>query len=107
MPVPSVSAGVNAVKEVDSSLHPFQNIGGSSHSHQVNRLIPRQMRNRLFYNIIHFLMALSHRQTSDGIAVKGKLSNLLCMLNSDIRKNSPLINPEQKLVPVDGILQSV
>ena len=94
MSVTAVSAWVYTVKEVDSSLYTLKYIGRSSYSHQVCRFINRQMRHCFIKNMVHLLMALSYRQSSDSIAIQLKLRNALCMVNSYIIINSSLIDTE-------------
>ena len=94
MSVTAISAWVYTVKEVDSSLYTLKYIGRSSYSHQVCRFINRQMRHCFIKNMVHLLMALSYRQSSDSIAVQLKLRNALCMVNSYIIINSSLIDTE-------------
>ena len=94
MSVTAVSAWVYTVKEVDSSLYTLKYIGRSSYSHQVCRFINRQMRHSFIKNMVHLLMALSYRQSSDSISVQLKLRNALCMVNSYIIINSSLVDTE-------------
>ena len=88
MTMSSIPGRINAVKEIDSSLHSFQYIGRSAHPHQISWFIDRKIRNRFFYNMIHLLMGLPNSKSSDGIAVKFKFCDSLRMVYSDIFKKS-------------------
>ena len=107
MAVASVSAGVYTVKKVHPSLYRFQNIGRGSHPHQVNRLFFGKIRDGFLYDIIHFLMALPHSQSPQGVAVKVQLCDLFCMFDSYILKNRPLIDAKQELVLINRLFQGV
>ena len=97
LPVPSVSGGIHAVKEIHAPVHGFNDILRRSHPHQVGRLFPREMGNRDVQNMIHFLMCLSHRQTADGIARKLQLGDLLRVADPDVIDNAALIDPKEIL----------
>ena len=58
-------------------------------------------------NPIHLFMGLAYGQTAHGITVKVKFRNLLCMADTDVLVNAPLVNPEQHLLPVDRPRQAV
>ena len=105
MSVPSVSARVNAVKEINATLHTFQNVGRCPDTHQVGRLVLRQVRHHLVQNVIHLLVRLADGKSADRIAVQLQLRNPLGMLDADVRINRTLIDSEEQLVPVDCILQ--
>ena len=107
MTVPAVPCRVNAVEEVHSPLHSFQNVCRRAHSHQICRLILRQVRNRLLNDMVHLLMTLPHRQPAQRITVTLHLGNLLCVADSDIIEYRTLIDTEKKLVLIDRVFQAV
>ena len=104
MAVAPVSAGRYAVKKIHAPFHSLQYICRSSHSHQIRWLLQWEMRHRHIQNMVHLLVALSHCQSADGISVQIQFGNLLCMLNTDIVKNRSLIDAEQHLMTIDGVL---
>ena len=61
MPMPSVAAWIYTVEEIHSPLHSLQDIGGSSHPHQIDRLIHREMRHHRVQDPVHILMGFPDR----------------------------------------------
>lgn len=97
MSMASVSGRVNTVKEVYAPFHTFQNIGRSSHTHQIGRFVCGQIRYRFIQDMVHLFMGLTHRQTAYGIAVQIQLPDSFGVLNTDIRIYGALVNTEKHL----------
>ena len=107
LPMPSVSCRVYTVKEIDSTVHCLQYIRRSPYTHKIRRLILRKISDYSIQNPVHFFMALSHCQTSDGITIQIKFCNLLRVSNPDIFINTTLINSEKHLMRIDCIRQRI
>ena len=103
----AVSCRQDAVKEIHAAFYRLQNIFRCTNAHQVSRLLLRQIRHNLIQNTIHFRMGFPYRKTADGIAIQLHLGNPFCMLDTDILEGCPLVNAEQHLLGVDGILQLI
>ena len=107
MTVAAVAGRINTVKEVNAALHSLQNIGRRSDSHEIGRLVHRKIRHGLIQHMVHLLMCLADRKSADRIAVQIHLGNPLCMVDPDVRVDGSLVDAEQHLVTVHGILQTV
>lgn len=107
MSMASVSGRVNTVKEVYAPFHTFQNIGRSSHTHQIGRFVCGQIRYRFIQDMVHLFMGLTHCQTAYGIAVQIQLPDSFGVLNTDIRIYSSLVNTEKHLFFINRIIQIV
>ena len=107
MAVTSVTAGIYTIKEIHTTIYRFQNICRSSNSHQIGRLLNRQIRNHCLNNPVHLLMTLSYRQSADRISRKIKFRDLFCMLNTDVFKNRSLIDSKEQLIFINRIFQTV
>src|SRR5699024_7168281 len=77
MAMPSVTAWIYTVEEIHSSGDGLQDIGRRSHSHQISRLIHREIWNHTVQDPVHFLVGLPYSQSADGIAIQIQLGDLL------------------------------
>ena len=100
----SVPAWIYAVKEIHAPGNTLQNISRCSHTHQVCGLVCRKIGNHTVQDPVHLLMALSHGQSSHRIAVKVHFGDLFCVGNTDIIIHCALVNAEQHLLGIDGVL---
>ena len=57
--------------------------------------------------MVHLLVCLADRKSADRIAVQIQLGNPLCMVDPDVRVDGSLVDAEQHLVTVHGILQPI
>ena len=101
MPVPSVSTRKYAVKKVNPAVYRHDHVFRRTDSHKVSRFFFRKEGHYILQNPVHIFMTLSHRKTPYSIARKIQLGNLLGMIDSYIRKNSPLVDAEKKLIFVN------
>ena len=101
MAVTAVAAGIDAVEKVHAPVHALQNIGRRAHAHQVDRLILGKIGHHGAEHAVHLLVALSHRQPADRVAVQIKLGDLFGVLDADIVVDGALVDPEEQLVAVD------
>ena len=94
MPMPSIAAGIHAVKEINASVHCLQDIRRSTYSHQICRLVRRKIRHDRIQDPVHLFVGLPHGKPADRITVKPKLRNLLCVADTDIFIDPPLVDPK-------------
>ena len=104
MPMPSVSTRKYAVKKVYSAVYRHDHVFRRTDPHKVSRFFFRKEGHYILQNPVHIFMTLSHRKTPYSIARKIQLRNLLGMIDSYIRKNSPLVDAEKKLIFVNRAL---
>ena len=107
MSVTSVSARIYTVKEIHTTVYSLQNICRRTNTHQVSWFVFRKMRNCHIQNVIHLLMTLANRKSANRISVQVHLTDTLCMIDTDIIKNSTLIDTKKHLIFIDGIFQAV
>ena len=107
MAVPAVPGRVNAVEEVHAAVHRLQDIGGSSHPHKVHRLFLRQMGHGHVQHVVHFLVALAHRQAAHRVAVQVHFPDHVRVPGADAVHHAALVYAKEQLFPVDGVRQSV
>ena len=103
----SVSAWIYTVKEIHSTIYCFQNICRSTNAHQVSWFIFRKMRNCHIQNMIHLFMALTNGKSANRISIQIHLTDTFCMIDTDIIKNSTLIDTKKHLIFINGIFQTV
>ena len=101
--MPTVSRRHYTIKEIYTPVNGFDNISRSADTHEISGLILRHVFLNTLNNVIHFLMGFSYSQTANGIAWKIKLCNFFHVFNTDVRKNSALIDPKQHLTWIDSI----
>ena len=101
MPVPSVSTRKYAVKKVNPAVYRHDHVFRRTDSHKVSRFFFRKEGHYILQNPVHIFMTLSHGKPSYRIARKIQLGDLLGMIDSYIRKNSPLVDAEKKLIFVN------
>ena len=103
----SVTAWIYAVKEIHTSVYRFQNIRRRSDSHQISRFGNRKTRNYCIQDPVHLFMCLTNCESADCVSIQIHLCNLLCMLNTDIFIDTPLIDSEKHLMFVDRIIKRI
>ena len=92
MPVSSVSGRIYTIKEVNPSVYRFQKICRCTDTHQISRLVLRQIRNGFIEYVVHFFMGFTDCKSSDCIARQIQFRNTFCMINTDICINCTLID---------------
>ena len=102
--VASVPAGIYTVKEIHASVHSLQDILGRTDAHQIGGLVFGQVGRDRLDDGIHLFMGFPHRQAADGVAVQIHVADLLRVADPDIMINGSLVDAEQELMAVDGIL---
>ena len=107
MAVASVPGWIYAVKEVHAPVNRFQDIGRSSHAHQIYRLVLRQAGHCHIQNMVHLLVALAHRQSAHCITVQVHFPYSPCMLHTYLIHHAALVDAEQQLLTVHRVRQGV
>ena len=85
-------------------MHGFQNVDRRTDSHQVSDFIFRSKGLYCFNDVVHFFCGLPYCQSANGIAVQPHCRNILHMLYTDILIGAALIDAEQQLMRIDGII---
>ena len=107
MSVPPVSRWINTVKEIHSPVNSFQYISRCSHSHQIGRLVLREISDYSVQNAIHLLMAFANSKTAYCISVQVQFCNLLRVFDPDIFIHASLIDAEKHLMRIDCIRKRI
>ena len=107
MSVTAVSARVYTVEKVHTTIYCFQNVGRGSDTHQIRWLFQWQMRYGHIQDMVHFFMAFSYSQSTYRITIQIHLTDRFCVIDTDIIKDSSLIDTEQQLIFIDRIFQAV
>lgn len=89
MPMSAIPGRIYAIKEIHATVNCLQYVCRGSDSHQISRLILRQMRNRHIQNMVHLFMTLANRQSANRISIQIQLGNCICMCDPDIIKIAP------------------
>src|SRR6185295_9327477 len=76
-------------------------IFGSANTHQIPRLIGRQSRTNVAYDVPHHLLFFPDAETADGVTVKTNPRRSLQALASQIAMSAALNDPEQRLRATD------
>ena len=76
-------------------------------AHQISGFVFRQMRQGQIQNFIHLGVGFPYGQTAHGVAVQIQFADSFGVLNPDICKSGALIDAEQHLMGVDGILPPI
>ena len=97
----------DAVKEINASCHPLDDIAGCSYSHQVSWLVLRHIRLNLLDDLIHHLSRFSHRQAANSIPIAIQLCNFLHVPNTQIRECSALIDAKKHLPRIHCVRQCI
>ena len=100
--VAGVTGRHNAVEEIHTAMHRFQNILRRTHAHQIAGLVLGHIGLHGLNDAVHFLRFLAHGQTADGISVQIHLRDLLHMADTQILVGAALVDAEQHLLRVDG-----
>ena len=104
MSVTGIAGGHDAVEKVHAPGYPFDDVGGRTHSHEIPGLVRRHMGVQLLDDLVHHFGGLPYGQAADGIARQIQLSNLLHVLNAQIGISAALVDAEEHLAGVDGVL---
>ena len=94
MTMSSIAGRIYTIKEIHTSFYRLQNILRCSDSHQISRLVLRQVIYCLLDHVIHLRMSFTHCKTTQRIAIQIHLGNPFCMLDPDILKSTSLIDPK-------------
>ena len=107
MAVPTVSRGHDAVKEIDAAGNALNDIARRAHAHQIAGSVLRHVLLHRLNGVVHFPVRLADCETADGVAGQLKLRNFLHVFNAKIGKDRPLVDAEEHLAGVDGVILTV
>ena len=93
----------DAVKEVHPTVDAFNDVGGCAHPHEVPGLVCGHMGLYCVDDVVHHLGLLPYRQTSDGVAVAGKLCNLIHVPHPQVLIGTALVDPKEHLAGVEAV----
>ncbi len=105
--VTRVSAGHNAVEQIDPSSYALEDIDWRADAHEIARFIRRHQRLDSVNDVVHDFRRFTDRQSADGVAVEVKFAYSEHVLGTQIVVNAALINAEQHLARVDRVGQGV
>ena len=99
-PVPRHARGQHAVKHVHAPQDALHDVRGRAHAHHVARAGGGQELLAHLHRLEHLLLALPHRQTAQGMAVKAHLHDRAGALLAQVREHTALHDAEQRLARV-------
>ena len=103
----AVAGGHDAVEEVHPPGHPFDDVAGGAHAHEIPGLVRRHVGLHRVDDLVHDLRGLPHRQAPDGVAVAVDLGDLFHVPHPQVRERGPLVDAKKHLPRVHGVRQAV
>ncbi len=96
--VPGEAGREDAVEEIDAGADEVHEVGRSSGTHEVPRLLPREMGRRRGGDPLRLRSRLSHGQAAQRVAVEPEPHHRARALDSKVEVRSPLHDAEDGLV---------
>ena len=98
MGVAAIARGHHAVKHINATLNPFEDIHRSTYPHQITRAVGGKDFIDHLNHFIHLLRRFSYGQSADGIAFSIFFGHEVRALTTQVGINTALYNGEKRLM---------